>query len=293
MKYILCLCLVLAGTAIYAQPRKPAIKRVKQTEQLEIVRNETYLTTKYATIQLAKENAIKDAFGTDIYEARTFDIENTNANGQISSSEDYKSVSRSFAKGVWLETTVEDCQAIVDDDRGDTWVRCTVEGKVMEIVTPQYDFEADPMSCLDPGCKRTDFRGVNDFYLSFKSPVDGYVAVYLDFRKEDIVQFLQVSPNSSVAKVKADQPYIFFKNAGYELFTNEKQELDILYVIFSKTPFDKPMLQKAEEDPESMARGITFPKQLSSRAFEQWLGKIRSQKPDTQVKEIAITITST
>ncbi|MEM9846446.1 MAG: hypothetical protein AAF847_01055 [Bacteroidota bacterium] len=275
------------------QAQKNKTFRVKVEDQIEVDRNESLEQTKYRLIKLLQRKAIEEKFGSNFYSGSSLRIESTNQDGEASGKETYKTITNSYAKGIWVETIKKHFETIHVDERGrqETWLHCTLEGRIMEITEAQYDLVTEPMSCLLQGCERTDFRNENEFYLKFQSPVDGYVSVYLDLTQDDIVQFLLPS-HSAFAEVQADQEVVLFKNANYEMYTERDQELDVLYVIFSEHPFAKPILRAGRAaNEEERSEGISFPRELNRRNFEQWLGRIRTQYKGVQVEEIPITIT--
>lgn len=107
--------------------------------------------------------------------------------------------------------------------------------------------------------KSNTFNSGNSLYLYFKSPVDGYLSIYLDDSKNiyKILPYKDMESKSCV-KVIADKEYIFFsksKEHNYfgnrvdelELFTPLRNELDKLHILFSEKQYLKPRLTEAKE----------------------------------------------
>lgn len=109
--------------------------------------------------------------------------------------------------------------------------------------------------------------------------------------------------------IKADKEYIFFSTKPqfeyfkndkfqaeiYQLYTESIQDMNRLFIVFSKKPFDKPALQKnvnveilTEAEKKS---GHTVPLALESGKFQKWLANNKIFYRDLQVKIIDITIT--
>lgn len=262
---------------------------------MEVHPGKTVDQAKYLLLAQLKRQALDDEYGYDYFSTTVSEIESENRNGKITGGQNYESISKTYSRGVWVRTIDEQWNIRHQEvnNRLETWVHCELEGEIAPAPETQVELLVDPMSCLEDGCERNDFKSGMDFYVKFRSPVDGYAIVFLEIIQDDVVQCLQPSPNSNAYtfQVSQDKDIMLFKGANYELHTNYDLEVDILYVIFSKTPFDKPNLREGTEpNPEELAQGITFPKVLSRREFENWRGKLRARFKDIQVKEIPITI---
>ncbi len=282
--------IIFAGLRAQSKEKVKTIK-ARVTQQAEILPNKHMEEIKQDLIDLAKQTAISQQFGTAIYKASGSSTSFTNDNGQIKGKENFESIANSYIKGKWIETTKVECERIPAENKNRyPWLSCTVEGKIAEISSPPINLLVEPMSCLQKGCERTDFIGESDFFLHFKSPAKGYVAVYLSARADEIVQCLlpetRMGKETSAVNVEADKDYYFFQHAGYQLYSERDFELDLFYVIFSTEPFFKPILEEAIPDED----GFIFPRELSIPSFEKWLGAMRSQQKNVQVKEIVITL---
>lgn len=109
--------------------------------------------------------------------------------------------------------------------------------------------------------------------------------------------------------VLADQKYILFSDKPefnyflgsniipdtYQLEAKSAQDMDRIFVIFSKNPLNKPTLGDESVkllNKEDLDKNIRLPKSLSSEDFQRWLNNYRSSgKSDVQVKIWDITIT--
>ena len=134
----------------------------------------------------------------------------------------------------------------------------------------------------------TRFKNEDDLYLLFKSPVDGYLAIYLsDEKTTDCL--LPYSNNIGNFTIKAGEEYILFseKNAKnnedktqikeYVLLTDKKVEKNMLYVLFSKKQFVNTNF---------------LPTQLSNSDFSIWLKDLQQQDSNLQIEEIKLIITN-
>lgn len=254
--------------------------RVEATEQIEIEDGMTLEEAEYLTILKAREKALEYQFGRDIYQGNVMTIDEQS--GEMTS------ISESYVKGSWVSTISESCKKVVDA-RGNVWMRCSVKGRAKALTKPPIYFVAEPLDCEDKRCKTTAFFNDEDFYLYFRSPVDGFVAAY--FMMEDQVQCLLpyegMEGNSKA--VEADKEYVLFSEKSapdYFMFTDKNMETDLLIVIFSPTDFTKPILNEGQPDSDH----YELPKQLSIEEFQKWLGRQRAAYEDLEVKNIVVTI---
>ena len=118
-------------------------------------------------------------------------------------------------------------------------------------------------------------------YLYFKSPIDGYLTVYLlDETTQEVYCLLPYKASGEGAyPIEHDKPYILFSakhEAGnpnvvdeYTMTCSWNIELNDIYVIFSPNPFTKANANDAEEE--------TLPRQLVYKDFQKWLVKSRKR----------------
>lgn len=89
--------------------------------------------------------------------------------------------------------------------------------------------------------------------------------------------------------VVADKKYILFTDIDYHLYSNSVEDLNRLFIIFSKKQMNKPAFSASLERDED---GYLFPKSLPSEEFQQWLNAYRSMGREcVEVEFISITIT--
>ena len=129
------------------------------------------------------------------------------------------------------------------------------------------------------------FKSGDDMYLYFKSPVDGYLTVYLlDETTQEVFCLLPYKASGEGAyRIEHDKPYILFsaeKEQGepnivdeYTMTCNRSTEFNDLYIIFSPNPFSKANSKDAINE--------VLPRQLSYEEFVRWLVKVK--KMDVQI----------
>ena len=107
--------------------------------------------------------------------------------------------------------------------------------------------------------------------------------------------------------MEADKEYFFFSNEinyfgekndfvddKYELATNSSKEINRIFIIFTKSELNKPVLKEnlnmgmlSNEEQELKYK---LPKAIKSEDFQRWLIDNRSTRDDMAVQIIDITI---
>ena len=136
------------------------------------------------------------------------------------------------------------------------------------------------------------FRGGDDMFLLFRSPVDGYVAAYLvDETPVAYCLLPYIDDADGQQPVEHGREYIFFSEAKaeeesgkvdeYTLTCGSDIERNRLYVIFSPEPFTKALDSQISD---------ALPRQLSYEDFGKWLGTCRKRDKKMGVKVMHIEI---
>ena len=167
-------------------------------------------------------------------------------------------------------------------------VRQAVKGKARELISAQVNFIAEPLrNHPERADMATEFKDGNDLYLYFRSPIDGYVAVYLlpgDGEAFCLLPYQRAQ--SGVQQVKANCDYVFFSVEKapqadkalvdeYVLTASRAVEHNVLYVLFSKQPFYKASDESLEH---------SLPRSLSEADFLKGLGSSRLHDLNLQLK---------
>lgn len=249
--------------------------------------NETVNQAKQKALEGAKLQAIAQTFGTFISQSTT--SSDRVENGQ---EENYFfQLSDSEVKGEWMED-VSEPQYQVEYAQEMLIVTCTMCGMVREISNAATDFDA---MILRNGTEQrfadTRFRAGDDIFLWFRSPVNGFVAVYLIDEQMTAYCLLPYLNNATGQHpVKHNEEYVFFSKQKaqqntyadeYKLTCDNTAEHNRLYVIFSPVPFTKALDNQENEG---------LPRQLSYEEFNKWLGKCRRHDAKMGVKVMHIEI---
>lgn len=281
------------------------------TAQIEIPENLSRLEVKNKVRELATIDALEKAFGRIIVQGNSTYITNLQTGQKVETNTVFNTIANTSVKGEVLEVLDENFTDVtgmkIIDGRKEpvTEIRCDIKIKAREISTPPVDFTSFPISCTDEKCRTTSFKNKDILYLFFSSPVSGYISVFLDDRAETQCLY----PYSTMpdefeggVPVSADKKYILFSDKPefnyfqgksfhpdtYELFAGSSQDMNRLFIIFSRSPVNKPSLTAVRDD----ENGYKLPKSLKSEDFQRWLNTYRShEKANVQVSIIDITIT--
>lgn len=241
-------------------------------------------------IERAKVSALADEFGTIISQHNTTVLKNEN--GQ--SSTDFKSLSGSEVKGEWIEDT-ETPATSISYAQSMLIVKAKVCGKAREIIKATINFTAKLLrNGKEDKFESSSFRNNDDLYLSFQSPVKGYITVYLIDDEQNAFCLLPYAKDSDgQVEIEHGVHYIFFNTEAApvnkrqivdELTTSCSKSLEnnLVYIIFSPNRFIKANDNQKSND---------LPRELSYSEFQRWLIRTRNIDKDMQVEIKNIQIT--
>ena len=240
-------------------------------------------------LQRAQLQAIADAFGTIVTQSNATRVRNENGKSDVS----LLSLGASEVRGEWLRTDGEPEYDIAYED-GMLAVTVRVKGVIREIVNAAVDFQAKVLrNGTEDRFEGEEFRNGDDLYLSFRSPVDGFLTVYL-LDAEGTAYCLLPYRNDTGGRVaiEGNRHYVFFSLDDvpveersivdeYTMTCSRDGELNQIYVIFSPQLFTKAVDYAGE--------GLQ-PRELPYEEFQEWLFKCRKQDPEMRVEVKGILI---
>lgn len=307
MKSTIIIFILLFHCQVFLYAQKKDIVTSEGTYQLEFPDNKSRQQVEKEALELATINALEKAFGKVIYQGNSTYISNINTGEKTETKSVFNMIGNTYVKGEVLEILDTKFKEITGDKFIDGKkipikdIECKIKIKARELKEPKVEFDVFTLSYPNIRAKTTSFTANDTLYLYFKSPVSGYVSVFLDDNKYStrLLPYNTESINSEGGMfVKADKQYIFFSSDAdnyYILTTETRQDLNRMFIIFSKNPIDKPFL-KENIDPDILSefekeQGYTTPDGLESEKFQEWLQKNRYARQDIQVEIIDITIT--
>lgn len=235
--------------------------------------------------ELAKADAIRKEFGEMI----TSDVINTSSE---TNGEDVRSYywenTVAMAKGDWLGDT-EKPVIEVEYLNGKLVFTADVWGTAREIVQAKTDIIWQAMTDGFEKKRKTDQYDSGDrIYIKFKSPINGYVAIYLIVGDDETSCLLPYrGDNDGKYKVSGGKEYLFFDKTvdpqapTYRLRTSNRMEDNQIVVIFSPKPFSKCT---------DVTKDSRHPNSLSTHDFQKWLLYCQRSDRDMVVTKKWVTI---
>lgn len=250
--------------------------------------NVTVDEAKYTALNRAKIQALAEKFGTVVSQINSTRM--ANKDGKTES--DFLSIGTSDVKGDWIET-IGTPEYKVDYVQNMLVVTVNVKGIARELATSEIDIEAHVLrNGTEEKFEGDKFKHGDELYLSFQSPVNGYLAVYLvDATPKAYCLLPYRGQQDGIYKIEANKRYTFFSKKKamdaerhivdeYIMTCSAPSEHNQIYVIFSPMPFAKANDNKISD---------TLPRELDYDDFLRWMSKCK--RTDTQVNTKAFPIT--
>lgn len=241
-------------------------------------------------IEMARAEAIKKEFGVT--------VNSDQITGEIAIDDKETSMfmfeAQSSVQGEWLGDSQQP-QVTISTDGQNMMFTAHVSGKAREILRGATDLKWQVMTEDESGHRYpTDvFNSGQRLYVDFRSPIDGYVAVYL-VSPDGSTSCLLPYPKDGTGlfKIRHNTNYTFFDRSSdydptvkyYKLSTDKLQEYNQLCIIFSPNPFTKCLDRVV--DPRK-------PNALSYNDFSKWLLQQQRNDKDMTVRRKWLQIKST
>ena len=261
------------------------VQKVTATYTYHAPENVTLEQAKTTALDRAKIQAIAGEFGTIVSQSNSTRIENHNGDSAV----DFLSIGGSDVRGEWIETIGEP-QYEIAYEQSMLVVKVSVKGRIREIVSAGIDISARILrNGTEDRFESEEFRSGDDLYLSFISPVDGYLAVYLvDAEQRAYCLLPYRSQGDGIYKVAANRHYLFFNIKEsevherqyvdeYTITCRHSSEQNQIYIVFSPQPFAKATDSVMAE---------LLPRELGFKDFQKWLNIIQNRLNVTYIKRI-------
>lgn len=249
---------------------------------------------KEEALRRARIEAIAAEFGTMVTQINSTVVSNTSGRSAV----DFNAVGESQVRGEWIETTGgPEYDISYDEVNGQLVVKVTVEGRIREITSAAVMPDIRVLrGGTDDSCEAESFKDGNDMYLSFTSPVGGYLTVFLHDSDDNSFCLLPYAAQTEgTFRIEANRRYVLFckETASpdmrgvtdeYVLSCNGKHgtETNVMYCVFSPNVFYKPRDSSA---------GHGMPRVISTDDFHKWLAKCRTADKDMVVEKRVLSIT--
>ena len=266
--------LTASGTYSYHLPKSVT---VEQGENIAFERLQ---------VQMIAEN-----FGTIVGMSNFTRVENTDGKSRV----EMLSLGKSEVRGEWIETVSGPEYSYEMGRDGSMVITVSATGRIREIRTAPLEFKAKVLrNGLTERHEDYEFIERDRMFLSFQSPQNGFLAVYLYDGDETVYRLLPYKYQADVMKVEADRPYVLFSmdkaDYGvdsylvdeYELTAAGSMEQNVMYVIYSPNEFYNAGNVSRGED--------LVPPTMDYASFYKWLVRCRKHDPEMRVEEKTIII---
>lgn len=250
-------------------------------------------------IERAKIDIIEKEFGTIVGVSNYTQMVNMGE----SSSVHFLSIGESEVKGEWIETLG---QPTIRHEIANNMqvITVSIRGSIREIKTSKIDFDAKVLrNEISDNAESDEFKNGDGIFISFQSPEDGFVAVFL-YDLSGVSRLLPTRDSKLPAYcVDADTKYVFFVEEDspgisgvtgvskyediskkdmssiyscYGLTCEEESEVNRIYIVYSPNKFSKPN--------DIISDNPNLPAYIDFDEFQKWLGRCRKQDKDMGVK---------
>ena len=264
--------------------------------QVRVESNMTEDEARNKAEELAKINAIENAFGTYTEQQMNMTIKD----GMTS----FNIIGTTKVKGDWIETTNNKFSEDFKKSKTNhgiintKYITCTITGKVRKSI-PKASLEYEILNGPDLLSRTHSFYHEEQLYIYFKSPVKGFLSVFLedDAAVYRLLPYMNMRDNyQSGVPIKSDTDYLFFSPDDNSFPGNSVDEprlltlktdieYNFIYIIFSEDEYVKPTL-----DNSSLVKNRIIPKQLSINKFQQWLSNNRASSEKFQDIRVKVSI---
>lgn len=251
---------------------------------------ESVASAKRKALERAQADILRKAFGESIYQNNYTLVENGDGHSSIQ----FVSSGGSEVRGEWLET-IDDPIYDINYKDGFLVVKVAIKGLVRQVIAAGVSFSAKILrNGTEDKFESDNFKSDDDFYISFQSSSDGFVAVYL-IDDDGIANCLLPYKNQTegIYNIHSNKRYVFFSpesvsemersNVDEYFFTcSKQQEINQFYIIFSPCIFSKAIDNTISSE---------LPRQLNVREFENWLANCRKKDINMKVEIKTVRIT--
>jgi hypothetical protein len=255
--------------------------------------NVTLEQAKQTALQRARLKGIAETFGTNMNQIGTTIRENVNGESSASVFQ----LTNSTVKGEWIRD-VDEPEYDIKYEGSSLVVSVKVKFEAREMKSAAVDFEAKVLrNGTEDKYESDEFKSGDDLFLSFQTPKDGYLAVYLVEGEMAYCLLPYRNQTDGICQVKANKRYVFFSTAEdksanvdeYVMTTDKQMENNVIYIIFSPNEFSKAV--DIQSDRQAGIEGTAgLPRELSFEKFQKWLSKQMGHDEKMGNKSIPIVI---
>lgn len=292
-KIFLVILLTLGGM-VTAQAQR--VRDVHGKYTYEQRADESLNQAKATALYKAKVVAIENEFGSHVQQTNFTEVKN----GEL----DFKSLSMSDVNGDWLAETKEPKYSYSMKDDGTCIITVEVWGTAREIVSNKIDLDVSILrNTPSKEFASREFQSGDSYYILFKSPIDGYISIYLMDEEREYFRLLPYPGDTKRCyEVKANNEYILLSrekmNEGddnnlvseytLELLPGKTKEENELHVIFSTNRFIDPNDDISEHEDTRIHKQA--PPEVHYKNMQEWLLTNRRRDKTMQIVKLPIVI---
>ncbi len=310
------LTLLLLLFAIYTNALTQTAKVVSTSGKAQVQwypERESLTEARARALKSAKINALENAFGTVITQDNVLYLENKKTGEKVETNSIFKMIGNTAVKGEIIDIKKEDYKQSVRKERVDgrkrkiTYITCKLKILAKELTATDIEIENFPLNSVKILKPVFEFKEGDNLYVYFKSPVTGYLTVFLDDNKhaQCLLPYRNMPEGLEDAMpIKANKEYVFFSDYDehnyfdddyfaedtYKLVATDQKDINELYIIFSKEKLNKPILNAADDNVEIDQTTYELPRTINSDEFKKWLVKIKQIRDDIKVNAVRISI---
>lgn len=284
-KYLCCFICIVFSICCFSQK----IKTVDGEYTYVVPENVNLDKAKYIALERLKIQLIEEEFGSTVSQLNSTLVKNSNGKSDV----DFVSIGGSEVNGEWIET-IGTPRYNIYYEKEMLVVSVKAKGRIREIISTAVDVKSLVLrNGIEDRFESDTFKSGDDLYISFQSPTNGYLVVYLvDTEQRAFCLLPYQNMKEGSFNVEANKRYVLFSTQTatselkpyvdeYTMTCTHDQEINQLYVIFSTSPFVKAIDDKLEKE---------LPRELSNEDFQKWLAKYRTRDTNMVVKKTTITI---
>lgn len=295
---------LLFMTIYFALCSLPVFSQKEQKVKLDYIYyaspNEGVKTAKEKAFEAAKLEAIGREFGTIISSSTSSVMASKQMDdGSLKETDDFIMLSSSDVRGEWIETTKEPEYEV--SMGGDALkVHIVAEGRIREIVAAKIDFRTRVLrNGTEDKFESDNFYNGDDMFVSFVSPVSGYLSIYLVDNSQEVYCILPYQTETDGSyPIEANKRHVLFsmkdetspalKNAVDEIVVtaDDNIERNQLYIIFSPNKYVKATDKESGVNND----GLQLPRQLNNHQFQKWISSCRKHDKDMVIQKKLLTI---
>ena len=170
-KYLCCFICIVFSICCFSQK----IKTVDGEYTYVVPENVNLDKAKYIALERLKIQLIEEEFGATVSQSNSTLVKNSNGKSDV----DFVSIGGSEVNGEWIET-IGTPRYNIYYEKDMLVVSVKAKGRIREIISTAVDVKSLVLrNGIEDRFESDTFKSGDDLYISFQSPTNGYLVVYL------------------------------------------------------------------------------------------------------------------